>query len=151
MLENLIPGFGFAKIIAVVFVVTTVFAGYKFAQNFVADYQDTQKEIVRVSIESGERLAQIEYQKDLAIVKGQFQDDKIALQETLLSARQSNLDDQEQRIENMGSAEHMADVAEADNGFSKGSERLTFRAQRATESIIERIESKTRHETLYSD
>jgi hypothetical protein len=151
LISNLIPGVGFAKILIVLFVVTSVFAGYKFAVGFVADYKETQKEIVRVSIESAERQTMIGYMEKVATIKDQFQDDKIVLQEELITSRQSNLDDQEDRIANMGTADHMEVVAELDNGFSKGSDRLTLRAQRATEIITERIEKKTRHETLYSD
>lgn len=146
-----IPGIGYAKLIGLVVVVATLFGAYRFAVNFWEQYKEDQRLLVQVQIESSEKTARIQYMENLSEIKDQFQDDKIALQQELIQTRQSNLDDQERRITNMGSADHMAVVAEAENDFSKGSERLTFRAQRATEIITERIEKKTRHETLYAE
>ena len=146
-----IPGIPYIKLAAGLAIGLTIFFAYRFITNYVDAAELAKKDLALAEIQIVQKDAAIKSAKAVEAIRNQFQDEKVQLIDGFQAERQANLDSQAARIENMGTAGHMAEVSAMDNGFSRGNERLTFRAQARTDEISRRLEALSRHENLYSD
>lgn len=153
----MIPGIPYFKIGAGLAIFLIIFFAYRFISNYVddanqahADLALAQETIQGHLITIAQKDAALEREKEVGRIRDEFQNAKAALIDGFQTQRQALLNSQAEMIAQMGNASQMADVSALDNGFSKGNERLTFRAQARTDEISRRLEALSAHENLYS-
>lgn len=156
-LANLIPGFSLAKLLAALAILATVVAGYLLITNYISAAENDRRELARAqeiiqqkNSELAFKQAAIETAKQVAAIKDEFLDQKASIIDQHQKEIQASIERQQAAVEAMGTPEHMAEVSALDNGFSKGNERLTYRAKVRTQEISKRLEELSRHENTYN-